>query len=795
MRQYLIFATLLLISFLTKADPVEIRYYAPDAAAVTLVWGIDFWQFAENKPAGTTIQDNVMHSPMVKDGDEYVLSLNIPDSCTIEYLFHIEKKYRLFLKTTNIDYWDNNQLADEHFYQTDIKNQRIVKVSTDIHQLKPFKYISLINYSILCFLIFSTLALLLFVIEKFVLKKTPGPFNQKALFFAISVALLILLVVVRAMIIGELGRLLVFPLVGLSLLVKACLKDFIYVAVLTAIFGFLLLIKKNNPRPVLWIFAGFAILSILIGAVNIKVTELLGMPFNYRWLYYSDFLISSDASSAIRDNIDRSSLFAYLLMVLAAIPLVWMLYRLLSQHPFFTGSFLFLVFCTACLTKTNLTIGEGKKENPVIYFVASLFQQNGLPAIYNKDIDISQFTKKNEHVVEPQYAKAFNEHSVMNVVIFVMESTSAEYVTPYNPSYKATPFLDSIKHSAVLFDAAYAHAPATNKSMVSLFCGNYPYLSYKSITAEKPDINWPSIPSELKKYGYRTSFFNSGDNRFQGADSFLKNREIDDIRDFRENFCDAPVFAELQYADEHLDGISDACLPNTFFDWLKTDQVTPFFSMMWTYQTHYPYFSTGKKIDFNTNNELKERYLNALHDGDRALRQLVEGLEERNLLNSTLIVVVGDHGEAFGQHGQTSHAGGIFEENLHIPLIFINPLLFNGEHRTTVAGISDVAPTIFSILQKPIPNEWQGESLFSENRREKVYFFTPYSDWLFGCREGDYKFIYNATTNTSYLYNLAADPNETINIASEQPNYTEQLSNDLNAWIEYQKKHVNSFFE
>lgn len=184
-----------------------------------------------------------------------------------------------------------------------------------------------------------------------------------------------------------------------------------------------------------------------------------------------------------------------------------------------------------------------------------------------------------------------------------------------------------------------------------------------------------------------------------------------------------------------------------------------------------------------------------MHDGDRALRELVNGLKERDLLNSTLLVVLGDHGEAFGQHGQTSHAGGIFEENLRIPLIFINPRLFNGEQHTTVAGISDVAPTILSILKKPIPNEWQGESLFSKNRREKVFFFTPYSDWLFGCREEDYKFIYNATTNTSYLYNLKTDPGETVNIASEHPEYTEQLSSDLSSWIEYQKQHVDAYLK
>ena len=90
-------------------------------------------------------------------------------------------------------------------------------------------------------------------------------------------------------------------------------------------------------------------------------------------------------------------------------------------------------------------------------------------------------------------------------------------------------------------------------------------------------------------------------------------------------------------------------------------------------------------IDFGASNDSHQKYLNALHCTDKVLRELVEGLQKRDLLKSTLIVIVGDHGEAFGRHGQTSHAGGIFEENLHIPLMLINQQLFQGEH-LNVAG-------------------------------------------------------------------------------------------------------------
>ncbi|MEE8508428.1 MAG: hypothetical protein V3T07_05130, partial [Myxococcota bacterium] len=133
---------------------------------------------------------------------------------------------------------------------------------------------------------------------------------------------------------------------------------------------------------------------------------------------------------------------------------------------------------------------------------------------------------------------------------------------------------------------------------------------------------------------------------------------------------------------------------------------------------------------------------------------------------------------------QYVHASKIYEENVHVPLILINPRLFNGEESRVIAGLIDIAPTVLHLLDVPIPGKWQGRSLFSEDRSPRVYFFSPWSDSLFGYREGDRNFIFNATADEFEVYDLLDDPEEAINLAESVD--TEVVLQRLAAWVQYQ---------
>src|SRR5437870_3804978 len=106
---------------------------------------------------------------------------------------------------------------------------------------------------------------------------------------------------------------------------------------------------------------------------------------------------------------------------------------------------------------------------------------------------------------------------------------------------------------------------------------------------------------------------------------------------------------------------------DSLMNWVSEEVSRPFVAVLWTMMMHYPYFFSGRQKNVNVKDPVFNRYLNALEHGDQAIGKVLKVLEERGLAESTLVVVVGDHGEAFGRHKQFTHASKVYEENVHVP--------------------------------------------------------------------------------------------------------------------------------
>lgn len=784
-----VFYICVLFAKTTQAITQEIRYSAADASEVYIVWGINNWQLPENKniPKGSYIKDNLIYTSMVKDEEKFSVNIEAPPGAVIDYVFWIRKG----LYDKQADVWDTNA-PNQKDYHTYVTDNTIALVESKI-KVRPKEPLSILDFAYM-FLAASTIAYcIIYCIQKFWIKRTLEK-HPSLIIICSALSLFIGLFLIRPSVMGISWELFTNPLTYTIPAFWAVFYDFVYICILTLLFLLPLLVLKHPKiqKAICYCFIALCCFSLIIGVFNIRIVDMLGKPFNYQWLYYSNFLKGADAQAAIAANFSYSYALRIISICISAFLIGLIAFKgigLLRYNP--GRRRIALVICMLTILIYSVTAHKklqaqqwdyDRLANPVAAFIESVNPFATNPDLFT--MPVSDKLKFKKELGPMNMQPTLKDSKIKNVIVFVMESTPAEYIETYGSKYPVSPNIKKYEKQSITFENIYAHAPATNMSMVSLLGSVYPWLSFNSLTEEHPDLKIPSISAELKQRGFRTAFFNSADNRYQKADEFLSYRKFDIIKDCNENSCGNDKFEYTDEKKNFLNGKDDACTGKELTDWIIQDTSKRFFCVMWTYQTHYPYFYKGQATNYEPNDSVFNRYLNALQYGDSVLGKLLEDLDKKRLSESTLVIVVGDHGEAFGRHNQTTHGREVYEENMHVPCILINPLL-KEERKKEIGGIVDIAPTIMNVLGYESPTQWQGESLFSKTTSSRTYFFAPWSDYLFGYREGNYKYIYNATKNETEIYNLKDDPYEERNLVNEKVNEVEIAHQRMAAWAQY----------
>ncbi|RUV93442.1 DUF229 domain-containing protein [Mesorhizobium sp. M1A.F.Ca.IN.022.07.1.1] len=590
--------------------------------------------------------------------------------------------------------------------------------------------------------------------------------------------------------------------------------DLILITSVTAATLILLFLTKSSrlaSAAVASLFYLVVLVSLGWGFANINLVKMLGEPFTFQWLVYGDFLQNADAKSAMGDALnvrDAAILFGSIVLVLALGYAAGSLCQRLSS----AGRKRFLIALVLCVGAALVGSGyhvraqslpASKVDNPIVYFVQSAwFSSTPVTFAMSAGGDDPDVASVGERPAETSSFKAPTPNPIKNVLIFMMESVPSKYIETFGGQYPITPNIKSYAGDSIRFDKIYAHAPSTHYSIFSLLTSMYNDISFYGMTAKYPYLPLETISNALSKHNFRTGFFWSADSRFQRVDEFLLNKGLDVIQDYRGQKCATPTFNLSTEQWKNMDYNSDLCTAQMIIDWMRKDPRKPFFGIMFTAMTHYPYITgspmfskmvpSAKDIGpvHYVNDEKFNAYLNALKVGDAAFGEILDSLKQSGKLDSTLVVVLGDHGEAFGEHGDYVHATAIYDENVHIPLIMINKHLFHDEVAHPVGGIVDIAPTIMDILGLPLPEQWQGRSLFSEQRPNRTFFFNPWAGSLLGYRDNDRKVIFNATTGKVEEYDLKADPGEKTNLFEEGLSDRTALLQPIAGWVQSQKRRI-----
>jgi arylsulfatase A-like enzyme len=381
-----------------------------------------------------------------------------------------------------------------------------------------------------------------------------------------------------------------------------------------------------------------------------------------------------------------------------------------------------------------------------------------------------------------------------NVVLVSLESTAAQYLRLYGAAEDVTPNLDRLAENAVVFDNAYAVYPESIKGLFSILCSTYPAFDTTPAVYERAPCR--SLASVLTQAGYRTALFHSGRFAYLGMQSIIQNRGFHTLQDA----------GDIAGNHESSFGVDEPSAVARMLSWVDALPAGErFFLHYMPIAGHHPYetptrgpfdsLPLAQARPFATREEIG-RYRNALHYGDEALGVLMDGLRARGLDQRTVWIVLGDHGEALGQHeGNYGHTFFLYDENVRVPFLIAAPGVLERPQRSrTTVSLVDTAPTILDVLGMSIPPAYQGQSALN-GRPRMALFFTDYSLALVGLRDGRWKFIHELDSGRSKLFDLSRDPRETIDVSRDEPRRIAAYTRTLLAWSAAQKQHITQRME
>jgi arylsulfatase A-like enzyme len=372
-----------------------------------------------------------------------------------------------------------------------------------------------------------------------------------------------------------------------------------------------------------------------------------------------------------------------------------------------------------------------------------------------------------------------------NLLVVTFDTTRADKLGCYGFSDGKTNAIDRIAREGVLFEEIYAQAPQTMPNHTSLFTGLYTITHDVVSNGQKLADQAVTLAEILNAEGYQTGAVVAAAplmtefNLNQGFDYY--NDEFKDmalvsgfksfLRLFTANKVNLPTSRPAHRVTELAKG------------WLKkaAKKDKPFFLWVHFFDPHHPYefhpdfdrpdlvVDDGEENEFG---EKEKNYVNEIEFADYYLGKLLGFMEENGMMEDTLTVFTGDHGESLGEHDYRGHRQEVYQSIIRVPLAFRWPGRLPAGERLTVQGMTiDVTPTILKLLDiETLPGAFQGQDLFSlaEEDPRKIYsvavkLFTkaPIRKTLI---YGRYKYIEVDDPLLNMLFDLESDSGETANL-------------------------------
>jgi choline-sulfatase len=371
-----------------------------------------------------------------------------------------------------------------------------------------------------------------------------------------------------------------------------------------------------------------------------------------------------------------------------------------------------------------------------------------------------------------------------NLLIITVDTLRADHVGAYGYQGARTPVMDGLARRGVRFSQAFSHVPLTLPSHCSLFTGFLPLTHGVRDNGERLGPTPITLAQIARGRGYATAAIVGAfplDSRFgldRGFDTY------DDLYGSRNRVRDM-AFVERRAAEVN----------RKAEEWILAHSGGPFFVWVHYFDPHAPYDPPAP---------FDKEFAGREYDGeiaytDECLGKLMAALEDSGQADETLVVLTADHGEGLGSHEEKTHGIFIYDATLHVPLIIAGPgPLPHGRTVEAPVCLTDVLPTVLDLMGWPRQKDLPGRSLVAMMARpgaalegpEQVFYVESMApllsrNWapLRGVRTSEWKYI---DAPTAELYDLKADPGESVNLHDSRPEVVRRLRGEMETVIERQ---------
>lgn len=449
-----------------------------------------------------------------------------------------------------------------------------------------------------------------------------------------------------------------------------------------------------------------------------------------------------------------------------------------------------------------------------------------------------------------------------NLIVIVIDALRRDRVGATTDDEALTPNIDALAEDGVVFENAFSATNATDPSITSIHTGREPstvvshHGPHVTEDEKRRAESVRSVPEQLQADGIRTvaagrslaRWHSSGFDEYpEEALDVHRRRSVgqqlerisptlrsaagriyetlttlkqttdssDEVDDLLEALTDDRSYGFLHMMDPHM-----PCEPDPkIIEELLERREYPNQDLQTFFNTHAdsPYIAdfladVATDADFEVGlARLFARYDGAVIEADQKVGRLVEGLRDRDLLDSTTIIVTSDHGESLDEHGIYFDHHGLYDPSVRVPLIVSGPDVPTAR-REEYVRLPDLAPTIAETFGSTLDSDGVGQSLLpllggsgEWDERPFVVFSEAQAQRRIGIRTGRYKFIKHVPDpvleqkrgsslecgycNTIHvgdreLYDLSNDPRETTNIADHKPEIATELEAKLDAYFD-----------